>query len=123
VTHRLMLEGEALARLRRRVLERAANRCENPLCRSARSGEIDHAIPRSQGGPDTYEVLVLLCGPCHRLKHAGTLLVIPRGDGTFTFLDTRRAGPRCTDCQRKIDTGEVMAVPTPNGGYRWVTQA
>src|SRR5205814_533252 len=73
------LPPDAYAALRLQVLDRDHWRCRNPLCRKTHGLEVDHVIPRSQGGPDTLENLIALCGACHRLKHDGVLILSPSG--------------------------------------------
>ncbi|MBI3469268.1 MAG: HNH endonuclease [Planctomycetes bacterium] len=53
-------------KLRRRVAERADNRCEYCLVRqqlSASVHQIDHVIADKHGGPTTFENLALSCTP------------------------------------------------------------
>ena len=107
--------------LRLEVLERADWRCLNPLCKSPRQLEVDHVVPRSQGGPDTPENLAPLCKICHTLKGDGVLLVVPDGRGGFGFTDLRRRGLCCEACEKLIEAGALVGVPTPNGGRRWVS--
>ena len=55
--------------LRNRVLQEADGRCE--LCgatKKERPLDIDHIIPRSRGGKNTYENLQVLCSKCNRAK-------------------------------------------------------
>ncbi|NUM87962.1 MAG: HNH endonuclease [Bdellovibrionales bacterium] len=49
---------------RRLVWQKARNRCEN--CHSRYALEIDHRIPRAQGGSNTPENLRLLCRSCNQ---------------------------------------------------------
>jgi hypothetical protein len=119
VVGRPALAPQEMAALRHRVLSRDGWRCRNPLCRSATALQVDHAVPRSAGGPDTPENLVTLCERCHALKHRGVLIVIPDGTGGFRCHDTRRVLV-CEVCQRQIEAGELVALPTPSGGLRWV---
>jgi 5-methylcytosine-specific restriction protein A len=59
--------GAAWQRLRRFVLER------DPICRVCRtnhSTEVDHLIPKSQGGTDEEHNLRGICGGCHATKTA-----------------------------------------------------
>lgn len=105
--------------IRQRVLDRDGWRCRNPVCRSERDLEVDHVVPRSQGGPDTLENLVSLCRACHALKHSGVLVVIPDGAGGFRIHDTRRV-LACEVCGRRIERGELVARPTPRGALTWV---
>ncbi len=54
---------------RRRVLARDRHRCRAPGCSSTRFLEIHHIVPRKQGGANTEENLITLCGACHRQAH------------------------------------------------------
>lgn len=49
----------------------ACYRCGLEL--GARGGEVHHVIPLSQGGPDTWDNMVLLCVPCHQAQHPDLL--------------------------------------------------
>jgi hypothetical protein len=112
------LPDRAYDRLREHVMARDGWRCKNPLCRKARALEVDHVIERSQGGPDEAANLVTLCNDCHMLKSARILIVIPNGDGTFRFHDSRRV-LTCEVCQQAIAAGALVAVPTAAGGVSW----
>jgi 5-methylcytosine-specific restriction endonuclease McrA len=57
--------GRAVPVSRRGVLRRDGNRCA--YCGNAAS-TIDHVIPRSRGGADTWENLVACCLRCNNLK-------------------------------------------------------
>lgn len=111
--------AEAWASLHPRLLDRDGWRCRNPLCRSPRGLEIDHVVPRSQGGPDEEANLVTLCSRCHALKGASVLIVIPDGAGGFRFHDLRRVVV-CEGCHHNLEAGESVWVPTPAGGQRLV---
>lgn len=70
------------------VVERAHGRCE--ACGEARALiHLEHAVPRSQGGADSWGNCWGTCTRCHRKKEApyasGRLRVRPGGDGMFTF--------------------------------------
>lgn len=119
-SHRFELPpGPKKTALYESVLLRAGYRCENVLCRK-RPVEVDHHVPRSQGGPDTFANLCALCTECHRLKESQVLIILANGDGTFRWHDLRRS-VTCEACSKKIDAGTVVSVPTPTGGRRWVT--
>lgn len=65
--------------LRRRVVERAGNRCE--YCGLAQTGQeaafhVDHVVPVSAGGPTGLDNLALACVSCSLRK--GARLVAPR---------------------------------------------
>jgi hypothetical protein len=77
--------------LRRQVLRRDRGRCQVPGCRHATFVDVHHLRPRSEGGANTIENLVTLCGAHHRACHAGKLssegtpcegLTFRRADGT-----------------------------------------
>ncbi|MGV8970557.1 MAG: HNH endonuclease [Microbacteriaceae bacterium] len=75
---------------RRGVLRRDASRCG--YC-AAPASTIDHVIPRSRGGKDTWENLVACCLKCNNLKGDRTpaemhwrLLLTPRPPHGSTWL-------------------------------------
>ncbi len=51
---------------RRAVFARDRHRCQ--YCGSDRHLTVDHVVPRSKGGPDTWENVVTSCAPCNRKK-------------------------------------------------------
>jgi 5-methylcytosine-specific restriction endonuclease McrA len=51
---------------RRAVFARDRHRCQ--YCGSDRHLTVDHVVPRSKGGADTWENLVTSCAPCNRKK-------------------------------------------------------
>jgi 5-methylcytosine-specific restriction endonuclease McrA len=51
---------------RRAVFARDRHRCQ--YCGSDRHLTVDHVVPRSKGGPDTWDNLVTSCAPCNRKK-------------------------------------------------------
>jgi 5-methylcytosine-specific restriction endonuclease McrA len=51
---------------RRAVFARDRHRCQ--YCGSARHLTVDHVVPRSRGGADTWDNLVTSCAPCNRKK-------------------------------------------------------
>lgn len=75
---------QALALSRRNVLLRDGHVCA--YCGSAEPGQpltIDHVVPRSRGGRNTWDNVVAACGPCNRRKgdrtpdEAGLVLRVP----------------------------------------------
>ena|GEM_PF-2159012 len=60
---------------RRRVLERDANCCQSCGVRSTRVDdvwlEVDHVVPKADGGGHGLDNLQALCPRCHAEKHAG----------------------------------------------------
>jgi 5-methylcytosine-specific restriction endonuclease McrA len=76
---------------RRAVFARDKHRCQ--YCGSARHLTVDHVVPRSRGGADTWDNLVTSCAPCNRKKAdrplhlAGVqLLRQPRPPGPAAFV-------------------------------------
>jgi len=78
---------------RRAVFARDRHRCQ--YCGSERHLTVDHVVPRSKGGPDTWDNLVTSCAPCNRKKgdrppHVAGLSLMskPRQPepATFVFL-------------------------------------
>lgn len=51
---------------RRNILRRDHNRCM--YCHSAESLTVDHVVPRSRGGDDSWENLVTACSVCNHRK-------------------------------------------------------
>ena len=85
---------------RRGVLRRDAHRCA--YCGKAAS-TIDHVMPRSRGGKDTWENLVACCLRCNNIKSDRTpqemhweLRLVPQAPrgGQWTVRGTERADPR-----------------------------
>jgi 5-methylcytosine-specific restriction endonuclease McrA len=48
------------------IYKRDSNSCQ--YCGSTRNLTIDHVIPKCRGGEDTWENLVVACGPCNTKK-------------------------------------------------------
>jgi 5-methylcytosine-specific restriction endonuclease McrA len=76
---------------RRAVFARDKHRCQ--YCGSARHLTVDHVVPRSKGGPDTWDNLVTSCAPCNRKKgdrplHVAGLQLLrpPRPPGPAAFV-------------------------------------
>lgn len=59
--------GWAWSRIRRRVLSLANYSCEVPGC-GRPATEVDHVVPRAEGGTDDLENLRALCIGCHASK-------------------------------------------------------
>jgi 5-methylcytosine-specific restriction endonuclease McrA len=85
---------------RRGVLRRDANRCG--YCGKAAT-TIDHVLPRSRGGKDTWENLVAACLRCNNIKGDRTpqemgwelnLSPVPPRGGHWTVRGTERSDPR-----------------------------
>lgn len=76
---------------RRAVFARDRHRCQ--YCGSERHLTVDHVIPRSKGGRDTWDNVVTSCAPCNRKKAdrpphlAGLrLLATPRAPEPSAFV-------------------------------------
>jgi len=76
---------------RRAVFARDRHRCQ--YCGSDRHLTVDHVVPRSKGGLDTWDNVVTSCAPCNRKKAdrpphlAGLrLLVKPRAPEPSAFI-------------------------------------
>jgi hypothetical protein len=72
--------------LRRQVLRRDGGRCQVPGCRHATFVDVHHLRPRSEGGANTIENLVTLCGAHHRASHAGKFSTHGTPSEGLTFL-------------------------------------
>jgi 5-methylcytosine-specific restriction endonuclease McrA len=76
---------------RRAVFARDRYRCQ--YCGSDKHLTVDHVIPRSKGGDDSWENVVTSCAPCNlrkgdRLPHAANMSLrrAPRAPGPFSFI-------------------------------------
>lgn len=101
------LDRLAYKRLKIVVAIRANGRCE--FC-NAPDGpyDLEHALPRSRGGGDTFSGCWFACRPCHRKKEApyetGRLLVTPLGRGDFMFEMVRGSkAHHYTVCMSRIE--------------------
>lgn len=96
--------------LRNRVLQEADGRCE--LCgatKKERPLDVDHIVPRSKGGKNTYDNLQVLCSKCNRAK----------GNKDDTDLKGFKAAdhePSCLFCSEELreraveEYGSVFAI-------------
>lgn len=68
---------------------RAGGRCEATGVPCVQTGELEHAIPSSQGGADSWGNCYWISRAAHKAKHgafaSGKLLVTPLWDGRFNF--------------------------------------
>lgn len=82
---RASLSVAGIAKLRAMLMVRARGKCER--CGAWQFLQMEHALPRSRGGADSWSNCWITCSTCHRLKEAPyrrvRLLVEPVGDGTF----------------------------------------
>lgn len=126
---------------RRRVLERDGYRCRNCGVRSTRVDEVyfdvDHVVPKSEGGTHALSNLQALCPACHARKHPGNealarrargwenrnatpawhrvlrvVLVVPLLLGWLSESDTSRNGGRVVtdDFGRELEVTPVAAI-------------
>lgn len=81
------LSKAGYAAMSRMILGRAGGRCE--ACGERKGLHLEHAVPRSARGGDTWGNCWCTCQKCHRKKEApyadGRLLVTAHDDGQFTF--------------------------------------
>jgi hypothetical protein len=91
------------SRIRRLVWRRAHGQCQVPGCRAAKSLEIHHLLPRSEGGDHDPARLLLLCDGHHLRAHAGHLRIdgVPPDRLVFTHAN----GVRYGDFGRALDAG------------------
>jgi hypothetical protein len=81
------------AELRRRVRQRAGDRCE--YCRIAQAGQeatfhVDHVLPRREDGPTTFDNLALACVSCSLRKGARVRAMDPASRGLADLFHPRR---------------------------------
>lgn len=79
--------------LREQVKHRASFCCE--YCQTSEwlsgiEGEIDHIIPRSEGGPSHLDNLCLACTSCNGYKQAKTVGVDPASGELFALFHPRQ---------------------------------
>lgn len=96
---------------RRNIFERDKNRCQYCGKRLARPDlTIDHVIPQSKGGRDTWENLVLACVPCNvrkgnRTPHEANMPLVrkPIKPSWLPTLGRRIPNSQITSWQRFVD--------------------
>lgn len=126
---RRSLSLEAYRVLSRMVAAREGWRCG--FCGKRGAVEIDHAVPRSQGGGDSWANCHAVCRTCHRWKDAaytsttGRLCVWPIGDGTF-FGTVARHASEAPEIIRTADGrllvrlgGSLLDIPVEDPEHRW----
>jgi 5-methylcytosine-specific restriction endonuclease McrA len=77
---------------RRRITRRAVFARDSWTCQYCGAGAhltVDHVIPRSRGGPSTWENIVTSCAPCNRRKGSG----MPTETGMHPRSKPRAPGP------------------------------
>ena len=80
------------ADLRRRVIERAANRCEYCLLHqdfAATAHQVDHVIAEKHRGDTTFENLALSCTICNRRKASDIASLDPETGQLVAFFNPR----------------------------------
>jgi 5-methylcytosine-specific restriction endonuclease McrA len=94
-------------RVRRAVLRRDHGRCVVPGCRNGLYIDVHHVEFRSEGGSNTPDNLICLCGAHHRAVHRGELHVVGRVSAGVRFEHAdgsvygRTPKPRVVDAQAK----------------------
>lgn len=68
--------GWAWDRLKRKILKRDGYVCQDQrVCKGlTKADEVDHVVPKAEGGTDAPENLRSICTPCHRDKTRGEAL-------------------------------------------------
>lgn len=94
--------------IRRTVIQRDHHRCRVPGCRNTTFVDIHHVIARAEGGENTVQNLVVLCGAHHRAAHRGELVIEGNTADNARFLhaDGSRYGepvnPALLDVHAKV---------------------
>lgn len=96
--------------VRATVLHEAGYRCAVPACRTILTLEVHHIVYVSEGGPDTPENLLPLCGNCHGLHHMGKIATESIRAWKFLLLAANEAFDR-----RMVDV--LLALALPGGPY------
>jgi 5-methylcytosine-specific restriction endonuclease McrA/preprotein translocase subunit Sss1 len=53
------------------LIDKVGSMCENPNCNRTLNLEVHHIIPRSEGGSNRYDNLIVLCRNCHADAQSG----------------------------------------------------
>jgi hypothetical protein len=94
--------------LRRQVLLRDHRRCSVPGCNNHRFLDLHHIKPRAEGGANTAENIIVLCGAHHRAVHRGELLLEGSGASDLRYrhadgsLYGQPSNPRALDTYAKV---------------------
>jgi hypothetical protein len=103
-------------RLAERVRERARHRCEYCLTAewlTGQPGEIDHVVPRAQGGATRFDNLCLACAACNGFKLDRTAGFDPETGQTVPLFNPR--AQRWPDHFAWSDDGTHIIGLTPSG--------
>jgi len=86
--------GAAWDRIRVRVMRRDGGLCQ--VCKGqgllVEAKEVDHVVPKAQGGTDVDANLQAICTPCHRAKTAREAGAGRGWGGRISGADQRRTG-------------------------------
>ena len=94
--------------VRRAVLARDHRRCRVSGCRNATFLDLHHIDLRSEGGRNTLENLITICGAHHRAVHRGELIIWGSGNGGACFRHAdgseyaRAARPQALEALPKV---------------------
>ena len=96
--------------LRRAVLQRDQRRCRVPGCNNASFLDLHHVQLREDGGGNSADNLLTLCGLHHRAVHRGVLSIAGRAQvASFRHADGSSYGgatdPRAVDVCAKVYSG------------------
>jgi len=85
--------------------------CGNSYSFDPRVLEVDHILPKSDGGSDAYDNLTLLCPPCNRIKHDALTL-------SGLQIANRKNGHLNPDNEKYIKRGRVSKSTRKTRGRR-----
>jgi hypothetical protein len=94
--------------LRRQVLLRDHRCCSVPGCNNHRFLDLHHIKPRAEGGLNTAENIIVLCGAHHRAVHRGELLLEGSNASDLRYrhadgsLYGQPSNPRALDAYAKV---------------------
>lgn len=107
----------ALVKLRKKILSERPAICQ--LCGEDRYVEIAHIFPRRNGGPNTSENLLVLCGNCHKLYDHGDI----NRDDLLRQVQSYIMGVRIKNVHYRVDARGRLAEIFTRRDSLWIQPA
>ena len=109
------VSAETPKALREQILARDGYRCF--ICQKPRDLHVHHIVFRGKAGRTEPSNLLTLCIHCHKLTHAGFIVITGEAPGKLTITDKTGRPLTATDAQSLRETG-VRILMRPRGGAR-----